>query len=121
MIQYAKMFNITLIISETVFKLSNFKLPVRMLDRVRIEGIKGSIRLFELLTEEKYSGNKEFYNYFHAGLKLYENKKWKEAGAYFRQCLKIDNEDIPSKKYLERCKNLTGKNIENWNPIYEVK
>ena len=120
MIQYAKLFNVTLIISETVFKLSKFKLPVRMLDRVKIEGIKGSLRLFELLTENQYNENKEFYNYFHAGLKLYENKKWKEAGAYFRQCLKIDKDDVPSRKYLDRCKNFINSNIENWNPIYEI-
>lgn len=120
MIQYAKLFDVTLIVSETIFKISKFKLPVRMLDRVKIEGIKGSIRLFELLSEDKFNENKKFYNYFHAGIKLYENKKWKEASAYFRQCLKIDKEDIPSKKYLDRCKNLLNSNIENWAPIYEI-
>ncbi len=121
MIHYAKLFNASIIISESVYKLCKLNLPVRMLDRVTIEGIKGSIRLFELLTDENYSTNKDFYNYFHAGLKLYENKKWKEAGAYFRQCLKINKEDVPSRNYLDRCKNLiNNKNIENWNPILDI-
>lgn len=121
MIHYAKLFNISIIISESIYKLCKLNLPVRMLDRVNIEGIKGSIRFFELLTEENFNKNKEFYNYFHAGLKLYENKKWKEAGAYFRQCLKINKDDIASRNFLERCKNLaSNKNIENWNPIFEI-
>ncbi len=121
MIQYAKKFNINLIISESVYKLSKLKLPVRMLDRVKIEGIKGTIRLFELLEENYYNDNIDFYNYFHAGLKLYENKKWKEAGAYFRQCLKINKDDTVSKKYLDRCRKIiTGNNIDDWVPIYEI-
>jgi hypothetical protein len=120
MIHYAKLFNVTLIISETVFKLSKFKLPVRMLDRVKIEGIKGSLRLFELIPYEEYNQNKEFYNFFHAGLKLYENKKWKDAGAYFRQCLKINKEDNPSKIYLDRCKKLIMNSEDNWNPTYLI-
>ena len=93
-----------------------------MLDRVQISGVKGSIRLFELIDEEKYQNNKELFNYFHAGLKFYEDRKWKEAGSYFMQCLKIKKDDKISQVYLDRCrKNINIKNTEEWDSIFVIE
>ena len=121
MIQYAKKFNILIIISDTVYKLCSLKIPVRMLDRIRIPYINETIRLFELLTNTQYKEGYKFYDYFHAGLKLFEKQKWNEAAAYFRQCLKINDDDTPSKIYLKRCKdfaNISPK--KEWDGVYEI-
>lgn|GEM_PF-280579 len=121
MIRYAKEFNTEIIISENTFKLSSNLKNIRMLDRVRIKGIDDDIRLFEIIPEDKYQKNTELYDYFHAGLKLFEKQKWNEAGAYFRQCLKLNENDEPSKIYLKRCKEfLYVPPDENWDMIYEI-
>ena len=122
MAKYADKFGIDIIISENVYKLCSSIIPVRMLDRVQISGVKGSIRLFELIDEEKYQNNKELFNYFHAGLKFYEDRKWKEAGSYFMQCLKIKKDDKISQVYLDRCrKNINIKNTEEWDSIFVIE
>lgn len=121
MIKYAKKFNISIIISDTIYKLCTLKTPVRMLDRIRIEGIRETVRLFELVTENEYQDNYEFYDFFHAGLKLFENQKWKEASAYFRQCLKIKEDDNPAKIFMERCKEFSYvPPTEGWDGTYEI-
>ncbi len=122
MTRLAKEFNISVIISDSTYKLITHKENVRMLDRVKLSGIKGSIRLFEYIEKNKFSNDNNFYDYFHAGLKLFEKKKWEEAGAYFRQCLKINENDTPSIIYLRRCKDfIINPPDKDWDGIFEIK
>ncbi|MBN2547125.1 MAG: hypothetical protein JXB50_15090 [Spirochaetes bacterium] len=119
--KYAKKFNIKIIITDIVYKLCNLNLPVRMLDKVRITDINKTFRLFELLTKDEYQAKEEFINYFHAGLKLFENKKWNDSNKYFKQCLKIDENDIPSKIYIERCREYAYvEPLDNWDGVFEI-
>jgi len=121
MSKYAKKFGIEIIISDTVFKLSKLSLPVRMFDKIKISGSNESIRVFEYLTERKNEQIKGILDYYHAGLKLFEQRKWEEAGAYFRQCLKMKENDIPSQIFLQRCKDFIYVPPEDkWDGTYEV-
>jgi len=118
----AKKFDVGAVISENSFKLANFEIPVRMLDRIRIKNVESTIRIFELLDQNQVDNNGDLYDYFHAGLKLFEAGKFEAASAYFRQCLKIKSTDAPSKIYLERCKIF----IENppdkeWDFVYDAE
>jgi len=121
LLKYSKKFKIDFILTDAVYKLSNFSLPVRMLDKLKINGNSRSIRVFELLLDNKLAEVQEILEYFHAGLKLFENRKWEEAGAYFRQCLKLKEDDIPSQIYLQRCKDFIHIPPENnWDGSYEI-
>ncbi|HOJ64750.1 MAG TPA: hypothetical protein PLE45_10055 [Spirochaetota bacterium] len=118
MVEFAKKFGISIIISENTFKQCDFKLPVRMITKMKVEGINDSIRLFELLTQENIDKFDRLYDYFHAGLKLFESRKWNEASQYFRQCLKINENDKVSKIYLEKCKEfISSPPSEEWDGI----
>jgi class 3 adenylate cyclase len=118
----AHRFGVNTILSETTFKQCTIEQPVRMLDRISIKGISGSIRLFELLLDHPNADEQKLLDYFHAGLKLFEEQKWKEASAYFRQCLRIRENDIPSQIYFDRCKEFHEiPPNEDWDGVYEVE
>jgi len=119
--KYAKKFKIKTIITDTVYKLCNLNLPVRMLDKVRIVEINKTYRLFELLTAEEFQEKEQFINFFHAGLKLFENKKWNEASKYFKQCIKINEHDIAAKIFIERCKEyIYVEPVDDWDGVFEI-
>lgn len=119
--KYAKKFKIKTIMTDTVYKLCNLNLPVRMLDKVRIAEINKTYRLFELLTADEFQEKEQFINFFHAGLKLFENKKWNEASKYFKQCLKINENDIAAKIFIERCKEyIYVEPVDDWDGVFEI-
>ena len=121
LLKVANEFEVDIVISDAVYKLAGMNLPVRMFDRIKVKGLKNSFRVFELLTKKQSEEMGELIEYFHAGLKLFEQKKWEEAGAYFRQCLKIKQNDVPSMIYLQRCKDfIYVPPLDNWDGSYEV-
>jgi len=118
---YGKLFNTEIIITEALYKVLKELTPVRLLDRVKIQDISGSVRLMQLLTDKDIEKGNDFFDYFHAGLKLFEKRNWEEASAYFRQCLKIDENDKPSQIYLQRCKDfLSSPPSEDWDGCFEL-
>ncbi len=118
----AKKFDAAIVISENSFKLANFEIPVRMLDRIRIKNVESTIRIFELLDQNQVDNTGDLYDYFHAGLKLFEAGKFEAASAYFRQCLKIKQTDAPAKIYLERCKTFVATPPDKeWDFVYDVE
>lgn len=121
MLRVARTFQAKVVISDNVYKVARGEVAVRMLDRIRINGVEGSIRIFELLDEKRAKELGEMLDYFHAGLKLFENQLWKEAAAYFKQCLKLVPEDLPSEIFLQRANDfLYVPPKDNWDGIYEV-
>lgn len=122
MLRVARAFEVPVVISDNVYKVAKGNVKVRMLDRIRIQGVEDSIRLFELLDEQKAQMLEGILDYFHAGLKLFEKRKWKEAAAYFKQCLKLVPEDLPSEIYLKRAQDfLYVPPGDDWDGIYEVE
>lgn len=122
MVKAAKKFGVRIIVSGAFLRFFSKKLPVRMLDRICVGGSAHSERMFELLSEEEYSKKENMIDYFHAGLKLFEKRKWEEASCYFKQCLRIFQGDTPSEIYYQRCKDfIYVPPSEEWNGVYEVE
>lgn len=125
MIKFAEKFGIKTVVSASMLKAitdnSEIKLQVRQLDKVKVKNIPFSERLFEVLSEEEFKQKENLINFFHTGLKLFEQQKWKEAAEYFSRCLKIEKTDIPAVIYLQRCKKfIVTSPKENWDGIYEI-
>ncbi|MCX8028937.1 MAG: tetratricopeptide repeat protein [Brevinematales bacterium] len=60
--------------------------------------------------------------YYKKGLELYKSMKFSEALDYFKECLKIDPKDGPSKVYVERCNEYIQNPPPNdWDGVYEMK
>ena len=76
---------------------------------------------FELISKkDEISKEKEDYiKLANNGAKLYFNKEWENAIKVFDKILILNNDDIPAKLLLERCKQFQktppGK---DWNGIY---
>ncbi|MCG8568742.1 MAG: hypothetical protein MJB14_01260 [Spirochaetes bacterium] len=122
LIKVARKFHVKVVISDNIYKLHKERLKVRMLDRIKVQGVERSIRLFELLMGEQESTVAPILDYFHAGLKLFESQSFEEASSYFRQCLKIVPDDIPAAIYLQRCKDfLYIPPLETWDGVFEVE
>lgn len=122
MIKVSKKFMAPIVITDNVYKLTERKYKVRLLDRVRFKGITKSIRLLQVFyCEEGISSLEKIADYYHAGLKLFESKRWEEASYYFMQCLKLKEDDQASLIYLERCKEfLYVPPKEEWDVVYEI-
>lgn len=59
---------------------------------------------------------------YNEALALYKSRNWKEAMAAFKEVLKIDPEDGPSKLYVGRCKEyLKNPPDDDWDGVFVMK
>ena len=64
----------------------------------------------------------ECIKYFELGLKLYREKKFKEAILKFEEALKHYPEDSPSKVFIERCNYFLEHPVpDDWDGVFEMK
>lgn len=71
-----------------------------------------------MISEEK----KRVLELFASGRKLYKLLRFKEASAAFREALKIDPQDGPSKVYLERCElYIENPPEDDWDGVFVMK
>lgn len=71
-----------------------------------------------MITEEK----KRVLELFAQGRKFYKLMKFKDAQPLFEEALRVDPEDVPSKVYLERCKQyIETPPPEDWDGVYVMK
>ena len=92
-------------ISGSTYELAKDDIDSRQLDIIRVVGKNEPVPVHELLarkneTSGEMSGVVEQYM---KGLKLYQDKNFKDAIAEFEKVLSIDSEDGPSQTYIKRC------------------
>ncbi|HUX19895.1 MAG TPA: CHASE2 domain-containing protein [Spirochaetia bacterium] len=95
----------------------------RMLDRVRVVGIREPVRLYEVLGErgEGSGSSEELVERFHSALVLFEAKQWKEAKAAFAEVLKLDKDDGPSLTFNKRCDDyIKTAPPPNWDGVFNL-
>jgi adenylate cyclase len=91
--------------------------------RSRVVGRSTPIKIYELLgkkgdIQESLIKVLPFYK---KGLTNYQNREWAEAKIYFKNALKENHDDGPSKTYLERSlKLLDPPPAEDWNGVYNL-
>ncbi len=102
-----KEYGTNIIISEFTHEMVKGELFCRELDAVRVKGKKLPVRIFELLGERKDAAPwSDFADRFAAALDRYRAGRWDEAIAAFESVLGLRPEDVPSRMYLERCRQL---------------
>jgi len=92
-------------ISGSTYELAKDDIDSRQLDIIRVVGKNEPVPVHELLarkneTSGEMSGVVEQYM---KGLKLYQDRNFKDAIAEFEKVLSIDSEDGPSQTYIKRC------------------
>jgi class 3 adenylate cyclase/uncharacterized membrane protein YjgN (DUF898 family) len=118
-----KVYKTSIIISEdTLIKLNNpGKYNFRFLDIARVKGKKEAVYIFEVLDgepEEIRILKTETKALFGKGIDAYKNRNFKEAIDIFSEVVKSNPRDAAAAFYINRCKNITGKQLpDDWNGI----
>ncbi len=100
-----KLYSTSIMISEETYKHIKEVFHARELDIIRVKGKSLPTKVYELIgdydDESSKKKMKELESYF-KGLKLYKEKKFKEATKFFIESIE-KYEDEPSKVYMKRC------------------
>lgn len=77
----------------------------RRMDRVRVQGIDGPVRLYELIgyQEEASAPLREALELFDRGLAAFETHDWEAAQARFETVMRIYPDDGPARLFAQRC------------------
>lgn len=112
-----KMYGTHILVSDSTRKHVKANFTFRELDLVAVKGKHLPVPIYELLTSE----NKQLDEKFSHGLKLYRNKEFAAALLVFEDLL-ASTGDIPSKLYIERCRDfMSVPPPAEWNGVYVAK
>ncbi len=118
-----KIYKTSIIISEdSLIKLKNpDRYNFRFLDVARVKGKKEAVYIFEVLDgepEEIKVLKTETKAIFGKGIEAYKNRNFKEALDLFTEVVKINPLDAAASFYVNRCRNITGKQLpDDWSGI----
>ena len=119
-----KQYNTRIIISESTYAMVKENVEVRELDFMTVKGKYIPIRIYELLGEKNKTSQIKMdkKNTFEDGLVLYRNRKWTEAINKFEEILKLDNEDLASELYIQRCNIfINDEPPVDWDGVFHAK
>ncbi len=117
-----KQYGISCIISETTNALIKGAkgLYTRELDDVIVKGKKKPKKIFELMTTPEDPSKIQSLEDFRNGRELYVKGKWQDAIILFDKAIR-ENNDAPSKVFLNRCEELLVHPPAAWDGVYEFK
>jgi adenylate cyclase len=100
-----KQYHSNIMISEFTYSQVKGKVVVRELDLIQVKGKTEPVKVFELLglaNMQMTENEKQALELYHEGLKLYRERKWDEAIAYFNQAHQLDPKCHVAQIYAER-------------------
>ncbi len=118
-----KIYKTSIIISEdSLIKLKNpGNYNFRFLDVARVKGKKEAVYIFEVLDgepEEIKELKTQTKALFGKGIETYKNRNFTEAIEIFTEVVKINPMDAAAAFYINRCRNITGKQLpDDWSGI----
>jgi len=116
-----KQYGTRIVISESTYKRIKDDFLTRQLDTVRVKGKKEPAIIYELVGINADEKTKRIIKLFESGIRLYKNRKWKEAIKEFRKVLEI-KEDKVSRLYMQRCSDfIKNPPSKDWDGVYEMK
>ena len=118
-----KAYGTNIVISENTYKIVKNKFEFRKLDAVKVKGKKKPVFIYELLSKKNNIDDNyyDFIKKYEEGLKLYFNKKWKDAILSFKEANKL-KDDQASKVFISRCKEfIKNPPSKDWDGVWEMK
>ncbi|MBF8248146.1 MAG: adenylate cyclase [Bacteroidetes bacterium] len=100
-----KQYHSSIMISDATYTQVKNKVVVRELDLLQVKGKTEPVKVFELLGTaalQMSDHEKQSLELHHEGLKLYRQRKWDEAIAYFNQAYQLDPKCHVAQIYAER-------------------
>jgi len=119
-----KVYGTYIMISERTKQELDGSFVLRDLDVIRVKGKTESIKVYELVgsdTNNLPESKKTLLDFFHQGLEKYRMREWHESTKYLEKALEIDENDMPSKLYIERCQEfIENPPPEDWDGVYTM-
>ena len=100
-----KQYQSQIMISDFTFSHVKGKVVTRELDLIQVKGKTEPVKVYELLGKagmEMTENQKQSIELYHEGLKLYRERKWEEAIAYFQQAVTLDDKCYVAQIYTQR-------------------
>ena len=100
-----KQYQSQIMISDFTFSHVKGKVVTRELDMIQVKGKTEPVKVFELLGKmgmQMTENQKQSLELYHEGLKLYRERKWEEAIAYFQQSFSLDETCYVAQIYTQR-------------------
>ena len=94
-----------LLVSSSVWREVHTKYPCRFIDKVAVKGRRGALSVFAVCREIGPSEEKAL-KYYHAGIKRYYARAFREAQAYFAAAARILPGDRATVRFLQRMQEL---------------
>ncbi len=117
-----KQYQSQIMISDFTFSHVKGKVTTRELDLIQVKGKTEPVKVYELLGKagmQMTDNQKQSLELYHEGLKLYRERKWEEAIAYFQQAFSLDESCYVAQIYTQRA-SLYQINPppEDWNGVF---
>ncbi|HEY6953526.1 MAG TPA: CHASE2 domain-containing protein [Bacteroidota bacterium] len=117
-----KQYQSQIMISDFTFSHVKGKVVTRELDLIQVKGKTEPVKVYELLGKtgmEQTENQKQSLELYHEGLKLYRERKWEEAIAYFQQAVTLDSTCYVAQIYTQRA-SLYQLNPppDDWNGVF---
>jgi class 3 adenylate cyclase/uncharacterized membrane protein len=119
-----KQYGTWILTSEDTINETREKILARQLDRIKVVGINEPVRIYEIVDTlaDAPAAMHEKINLFHVALKIFEQRKWKDAENAFNRILKSFPDDDPSKLYVSRCQQFTQyPPQDDWDGVFSFK
>lgn len=117
-----KQYQSQIMISDFTYAHVKGKVIVRELDLIQVKGKTEPVKVYELMGKadmQMTENQKQSLELYHEGLKLYRERKWEEAIAYFQQAFSLDDKCYVAQIYTQRA-NLYQINPppDEWNGVF---
>jgi adenylate cyclase len=119
-----KVYKTNIIVSETFYELIKDTYILRFIDCIAVKGKKQSVRIYELLSENKNQLSYDINLYtetFGKAYLEYQGQRWDAAIQYFEECLRIYPLDSLAVIFIERCHIFEVKPpADTWDGIWRM-
>jgi adenylate cyclase len=100
-----KQYQSKIMVSEFTYHQVKNKLKARELDMIQVKGKTEPVKVYELLGAldmEMNDNQRQAFDLYHEGLKLYRDRKWEETIAYMQQVVTLDPACFVAQIYMQR-------------------
>jgi len=116
-----KVYGVPIIISEYTLNQAGNKVKARELDSVRVRGKVQPVKIYEPYGEV-HDSVRQGYRAFNEAIRLYRSRDFERASRLFSESGRILSDDMPSKMYVDRCRELIlHPPTEDWDGVYTAK
>ena len=114
-----KQYGVQVIVGAKTWKRLGNRIAGREIDRILVQGKLKPTRIFNPVGVPPLDETQQrFLDQFNAGIAAFQDRRWQDALALFRETQAIDGDDRPSQIYIERCeKYMATPPPANWSGV----